>query len=39
MSQEAGIFSTELFPMFSFLGVNPNQYLWAQATLTEARVK
>lgn len=37
--QEAAIFYTELFPMFSFLGVNPNEYLWAQATLTAARVK
>lgn len=27
MSQEVGIFCIELFPMFSFLGVNSNEYL------------
>lgn len=37
--QEAAIFYAELFPTFSFLGVNPNEYLWVQATLTAARVK
>ena len=32
MSQEAGMFSIELFAMLSFLGVNLNESLWVQAT-------